>query len=129
MKYAMISDQGLPLILVEAEAIPEGALVLPEHADLVALSRQMCHEGAWHARPVVSIEVAARVSGSPAALTVSGPGTAHVRIVDVAGQEVLLEDETPLPASWSLPDAGLYAVDVAPPAPWLPATLSFEVPA
>ena len=125
MKFAVVNPDGLPLILGDVEAPPEGATHLPASVPLETLSRQMLVEGVWQDRPAVALTL---TPGSPASVTLSaGPAACPVRITDIAAGEILFEGTAGAGTSWSFPDAGSYAVESDPPSPWLPAVLRFEV--
>lgn len=128
MKYAILDIMGIPTTLAETGgAAPAGALVLPATADLVELSRQHLVDGAWEPRPVAVLTLTGM---APATVTVTaGPLDTPVRVYDIDGAELLFEGLASPGAFWTFVDPGRYAVEVEPPAPWLPATLRFEVPA
>lgn len=126
MKYAVMSATGIPTVLADAEHMPEGAMHLPDSADLTAMMRQMLVEGAWQDRPAAILN---RTAETPVTITLSeAPPGAAVRIFDIDGDELLFEGLVSPGAFWTFADPGRYAVEVEPPAPWLPATLCLEVP-
>lgn len=126
-KYALVTAEGLPTLLGETETVPEGAVILPEGADMAVLMRQMMVEGVWQERPAVALTHA---PGAPARVTLAvSSEAAIVRIFDLAAGEVLHEGTAGPGAFWEFPEAGLYGVEVEPPLPWMPAVLRVEVTA
>lgn len=127
-KFALIDPTGIPTLLAETGgAAPAGALVLPATADLIELSRQQLIDGQWTPRPATLLT---RSAEAPWTITLAeAPAAATVRIFDLDADELLFEGQASPGAVWTFSDPGRYAVEVDPPAPWLPTTLRLEVPA
>lgn len=126
MKYAILDENGIPLVLAEETSLPSGAVLLDGSAHLETLSRQMVSGGVWVDRPVTILTA---TSGPSAVVTlVASSEAASVRILDMDAGEVLLETTAGPGADWEFVDPGSYQIEIEPALPWLPATLQLEVP-
>jgi hypothetical protein len=128
MKYAILSANGLPLLLGEAETMPEGGVALHPSTNLIALRHQYCVDGTWIDRPAIGLTLTQDDAGAHLTLT-AAPAATRIVIHDIDAAELLFSTEVAPGEAWHLPDPGRYAIEADGPAPWLPATLSFEVPA
>ncbi|MBY6141115.1 hypothetical protein KUV26_16890 [Leisingera daeponensis] len=127
-KFAVLAEDGLSVeAVVSSVSAPEGAVIeLPASFDLARVLRSYVAGGALMPRPEVPppVQTAAgiEITGCP-------PGTA-IMVHDVLGGEVLAEivtDEAAQGAAFSLPDPGLYQVEVTPPFPYLGSVTNHEV--
>lgn len=123
----VILDGAGALIVAKhrSETPPAGAIACPEAVPFEAALAWYWDGAAWAERPRLTLT--APHAGAPYAGTFTGlPEGTVIEVIDVSGAESLGEttvDGTGV-AVISLPDPGRYALEFAPPAPWMPETFN-----
>lgn len=127
-KFAVLSEDGNSVeAVVSADALPdEAAIELPVGFDLTRVLRSYVSAGELVPRPQVPppVQVAASVEVADCP-----PGTV-ITVHDVLGGEVLASittDEAAPGVAFSLPDPGLYQIEIAPQFPYLGGVTNHEV--
>lgn len=122
--YIIIDGDGL----VEAAGFgvaPEGAVIVGSQMSPFDLSRLYVDgENGLVPRPEAASPT---IDGDDLSLP-SGPEGTRLRVVDRVSDEIMWEQVTDGELAayvLTLPDAGTYIVDIAPPPPWLPVQVEF----
>ena len=118
-------DPRLPDRFAAAPELPFGAIALPRGADVTALMRMMRVGGVWVERPLPIVQT--DQTGVTTVTLADAPTGTTCRIIDLLTDDLLFAGQSEAGAIWTLPDPGLYAVEIDPPLPWLPVNLRLEV--